>query len=201
METENEYRVRIENFIGLLSKQPLSTELDKTPDNKAFVLPIDFVETSLDELFFGQWQTHTFVWAREFNEVVASMILEVKHPVTGDWIKRVGAGAVVITQDKDASLDSFNSTKKKNALDLSFPKLKAECLKNAALSLGNIFGRNLNRKKKDVFNPIAKNAEAKKKQRAVLMIEQAKTPEDLNKLLTELPKEFHSLVKEKEAKI
>jgi hypothetical protein len=41
--------------------------------------------------------------------------------------------------------------KKPNALDLAFPKLKTECIKNAALSLGKLFGRDLNRKNADVY--------------------------------------------------
>ena len=153
---EMEMRVKLENFLGALSRQPSDKDIDKTPDGKAFTLPIDFVETTLDELFFGMWQTHSFTYNREFNELIGSLVLEVKHPITGDWIKRMGAGGIIIMQDSGATLDQFNSTKKKNALDLSFPKLKAECLKNAAQSLGNIFGRNLNRKKKDNYQPIVK---------------------------------------------
>ena len=43
--------------------------------------------------------------------------------------------------------------KKPNALDMAFPKLKAECLKNAAQSLGKIFGRDMNRKIVDEYRP------------------------------------------------
>jgi hypothetical protein len=46
--------------------------------------------------------------------------------------------------------------KKSNALDMGFPKLKAECLKNAANSLGKMFGRDLNRKKSDTFKGLLK---------------------------------------------
>jgi len=45
------------------------------------------------------------------------------------------------------------SNKKANALDMAFPKLKSECLKNAAQSLGKIFGRDLNRKNADKYQP------------------------------------------------
>ena len=38
-------------------------------------------------------------------------------------------------------------------MDLAFGKLKAECLKNAALSLGKVFGRDLNRINKDTYKP------------------------------------------------
>ena len=40
-----------------------------------------------------------------------------------------------------------------NALDLAAGKLKSECVKNAALSLGKIFGRDLNRQIQDVYQP------------------------------------------------
>ena len=43
--------------------------------------------------------------------------------------------------------------KKSNALDLAAGKLKSECVKNAALSLGKIFGRDLNRQIQDVYQP------------------------------------------------
>ncbi|MDE1971448.1 MAG: hypothetical protein KGI50_07785, partial [Patescibacteria group bacterium] len=49
------------------------------------------------------------------------------------------------------------SHKKPNALDLGYPKLKAECVKNAAQSLGKIFGRDINRKKADTFKPAFKS--------------------------------------------
>ena len=52
---------------------------------------------------------------------------------------------------------------------MGFPKLKAECLKNAAQSLGKIFGRDLNRKQKDTFNPLLKKDETKVKSNAEKM--------------------------------
>jgi hypothetical protein len=38
------------------------------------------------------------------------------------------------------------NNKKPSALDMAYPKLKGEAIKNAAKSLGKIFGRDLNRK-------------------------------------------------------
>jgi hypothetical protein len=111
---------------------------------------------TLDELFFGQWELSEPTYQQIFNEVVGTGILTVWHPITGRAIKRAGFGAVVITQDKDAAIADFNITKKKNALDLTFPKLKAEILKNAASSLGKVFGRDINRKAKDAFKPALK---------------------------------------------
>jgi hypothetical protein len=63
-----------------------------------------------------------------------------------------------IKQDREKAkqwqLDAQN--KKANALDMGFPKLKAECLKNASQSLGKVFGRDINRKTSDTFQPLVK---------------------------------------------
>lgn len=104
--------------------------------------------------FSGQWSLTDEKYHREFNEVVGSATLTVIHPISGREIKRVGFASIVITQDADTALSDFNTAKKKNALDLSFPKLKAEILKNAASSLGKSFGRDMNRKKVDHYNPL-----------------------------------------------
>lgn len=148
--------IKLQKFTALLNKEPDKTNIDKTPDGNAYTLPISFVEMTLDELFFGQWSLSEPHYQREFNEIVGSAVLTVVHPISGREIKRVGFASVVITQDKDTSIAQFNEHKKKNALDLSFPKMKAEILKNAAASLGKIFGRDLNRKKKDSYNSLIK---------------------------------------------
>lgn len=148
--------IQLQHFVSRLNREPNMAEVEKTPDGKAVSLPISFIEMTLDELYFGMWELSDVTYQQIFNEVVGTGVLTVKHPVTGEKIRRVGFASVVITQDSGANIQDFNSTKKKNALDLSFPKLKAEILKNAAQSLGKIFGRDLNRKKKDQFNPSLK---------------------------------------------
>lgn len=154
---ENASKTQLQDFLKRLNQEPDVAELDKTPDGKAQTLPISFIEMTLDEIFLGQWETTEPTYQQVFNEVVGSLVLTVWHPVTNRPIRRVGFASVVITQDKDAQIQDFNTTKKKNALDMSFPKLKAEMTKNAAQTLGKVFGRDLNRKKKDVFNPAYKN--------------------------------------------
>lgn len=150
---EEKIKLLCQDFQRRLNLEPNPEEFDKTPDGKARTLPISFVEMTLDELFLGQWELSEPVTTQVFNEVTGTGILTVWHPVTQRPLKRAGFASVIITQDKDAAISEFNMTKKKNALDLSFPKLKAEILKNAAQSLGKIFGRDINRKSVDSFNP------------------------------------------------
>lgn len=152
----------LQEFLALLNKEPDPKELMKTPDGKALTLPISFVEMTLDEIFLGQWGTRDFTTKVIANEVVGELVLWCINPISQREITRVGAASIIIQVDKapdnlvgkdrnNWSLDPSN--KKPNALDLGYPKLKAECIKNAAQSLGKIFGRDLNRKQADVYNP------------------------------------------------
>lgn len=150
------YKLLVQDFQRRLNTEPDPREFQDTPDGRAKTLPISFVQMTLDEIFLGQWEMSDPTFQQIFNEVVGCAVLTVIHPITDKPIRRTGWASVVITQDKDAAMAEFNTTKKKNALDLAFPKLGAEILKNAAQSLGKIFGRDINRKHKDVFKPALK---------------------------------------------
>lgn len=159
----DDVRQRCQNFLVRLNQQPDPKSLEKTPDGRAFTLPISHVEMTLDELYFGLWSTENFKASVIANEVVGSLDLVVTHPVTGTQLRRCGAAAIQITVDRvpegvtgsERNKWALNpDNKKPNALDMSYPKLKAECLKNAAASLGKIFGRDINRKIVDVYKPV-----------------------------------------------
>ena len=154
----------LQKFQQMLNAAPDKDGIEKTPDGKAVTLVVSHVETTLDEMFFGHWRTENFKWERMANEVVGSLDLVVIHPITGYELRRTGAASIVIMVDKVPShiaadpiernrwaLNADN--KKPNALDLAFPKLKTECLKNAAVSFGKLLGRDLNRKNVDVYKP------------------------------------------------
>lgn len=155
-------RIQIQDFQAKLNKEPEVSELERTPDGKAKTLPISFVEMTLDELFLGQWGTVNFTAKVIANEVCGELELFLTHPITGREIRRSGAAAIIIQVDKAPDTITGQarnewalnpSNKKSNALDLGYPKLKAECVKNAAQSLGKVFGRDLNRKKADQYQP------------------------------------------------
>jgi hypothetical protein len=79
-------------------------------------------------------------------------------------------------------------------LDLGFPKLKAECIKNAAASLGRVFGRDINRKHRDVFKPALKPLSDKGLLDALKRIEDGKVETialaEANFILTDTQKEM-----------
>lgn len=160
----NDFRRKMESFTSQLNAEPTTEELERTPDGRAQYLPISFVENTLDELFMGRWETTNFRWERILNEIIGSIDLVVIHPFTQEKIVRTGAAAYQIMVDAYPSnlpKDEKNKwalnleNKKPNSLDMGFPKLKADCIKNAALSLGKIFGRDINRKKTDSYSPLS----------------------------------------------
>lgn len=177
-----EFRLKLQNFNARLNLPPKQESIDATPDGKAYTILISHIEMTLDEFFFGLWETYDFKWSVIANEVVGSLLLEVVHPVTGMKLKRQGAASIQIMVDAtpDELRDKQGDTqavkmekkrqrnmwainpenKKSTALDMAFPKLKAECLKNAAQSFGQLFGRDLNRQKRDAFQPLVKQKAA-----------------------------------------
>lgn len=167
--TDKETLISIQKFQALLNVEPPSDAIDKTPDGNARTVLISHVETKLDELFFGQWSTRNFTSKLIANEVCGEIELVCINPVTGREIIRIGSAAIQIMVDRlsDQQRNAMTSqqrnqwaldpsNKKPNALDLAYPKLKAECLKNAAQSLGKVFGRDLNRKKFAAYTPLVK---------------------------------------------
>src|SRR5690606_28308558 len=106
-------------------------------------LPIEKVEEKLNYYFNGLWETRNFKYQVVVNEIVGDIELRVFHPVAGIWLTRSGAGAVMIQQTKGSNITDIGS-KIKNTLVKDMGHLKAECIKNAAKSLGVAFGSNLN---------------------------------------------------------
>jgi len=116
-------------------------------------LPIGYVQTKLDEFFSGLVQTKNFRWECIGNEIVGGIDLYVFHPILGEWIVKTGSAAtqVRIISGKALSLEN----KIKNALEMDFPHLKADCITSAAKELGRAFGRDLNREQAIGFDPLA----------------------------------------------
>lgn len=179
-ETLREYRLKLQTFTERVNALPPLDSIDETPDGKAYTVLISHIEMTLDEYFFGLWETYDFKWSVILNEVVGSLTLEVTHPVTGQKLRRTGAAAIEIMVDAVPEEFKYKKedppavqmekkrrrnmwatnpeNKKASALDMGFPKLKAECLKNAAQSFGKLFGRDLNRQKADILKPLQRKA-------------------------------------------
>lgn len=145
--------IEIERFTAKLNIQPEDKWLQKTPDGKAEYIPIGILENQLQQDFAGLVQYELKSERRELNEYIVCATIKVFHPVIRQWMSYDGIGAIQIMQDKDAKLIDFNSTKKKNALQLNAPKAYAEAIKNAAKKIGKKYGADINRKFEEVYEP------------------------------------------------
>jgi hypothetical protein len=86
--------------------------------------------------------------------VTASIELKVFHPIAHVWITRCGvASKQIMVHSKTDAMKLEN--KIQNCLITVMPALKAECIKNAAKSLGAILGRNLNRDIEDDYQSLS----------------------------------------------
>lgn len=162
----------LDNFAKQVLNRPVpqnDIRVNKMANNANYI-PISFVETKLDEVFFGLWSIENFQTKVVANEIMGSLDLKVFHPIAQVWLTRVGVASVVIQQNTWL-LDEFGNAILENGKKVKAPKpkasdvdakilntlvkdaphLKAECVKNAAKSLGVMFGRDLNRKDADFY--------------------------------------------------
>jgi hypothetical protein len=145
-EERNEGRaqlVNLESFTKALNRSPAVTKINKFQNNAKYI-PISHIQTLLDQLFFGLWQTKNFTYQVVGNELIGRVELWVYHPVIKEWLVRTGVAATQIRQNKGAAITDINS-KIKNALEMDAPHLYADCIKSACKTLGPAFGRDLNR--------------------------------------------------------
>lgn len=141
---------QLEEFTKKLHEAPPKAEIQQN-DGRDY-LPISYEQTKLDEIYAGLWNWTLLREQVVANEIIATGLLEVFHPVAGVWIKRTGTAAVMIQIKAGSELNLQN--KIKNTLVKDFPHLEAECLKSACKKLGPMFGRDLNRKFTDTYQPI-----------------------------------------------
>jgi hypothetical protein len=149
----------LEQFTQRLNIQPGENEIqvNKAANNSRY-LPISFTETKLDEIFAGLWNFELKSYQVVANEIIATGVLSVFHPVAKMWLHRSGTAAVTIQQrsEKNGGTGRISNIddKIRNTLVKDFPHLESEVLKSAAKKFGKIFGRDLNRQFEDSYSPI-----------------------------------------------
>ena len=155
---KSEYK-SIEEFQKFLNKAPDKREIKMNPyAGNSLYIPIAVIEQRLDEMYAGLWSIDSLTVEVIANSVVCTLTLKVVHPVAKMMIRRSGIGAIPIQLNKGEKEMSF-STIKSDAIRKNAPAAKAQALRNAAQSLGAIFGRNLNRDDVADYNPISEQVE------------------------------------------
>lgn len=182
-----------EEFLKRLNENPDKTyrqsDYAKIPDKGEYeTIPIDIIETTLDEVYMGLWETTNFHYQVMANEIVGHLDLRVFDPSAKVWLTRLGFGAVTIRQKKDSDITDI-SAKIKTALQMDFPKLRTACIKNAAKTLGAKFGRHLNRKFEDSYETIYSDEIelAPKLEELQSKMKECKTKEELTALWKQYP--------------
>jgi hypothetical protein len=176
-----EFKPELDKYITKVNTEPAkeSIEINKLANNSKY-LPIGNIEQQLDYVFASLWSTENFRWQVVTNEIIGSIDLKVFHPVSQSWITRTGCASSMIQLRKDADITDV-SAKIKNTLVKDFPHLKAECIKNAAKSLGALFGRNLNRDQENNLSKLADHSDVIEK------ILSCTTEKELGELYKSLP--------------
>lgn len=165
--TRGEWEKGLSEFVNTLKALPAKEDI-KANDfaDGALFIPIGTIEEKLDYYFRGLWKVTDFTQTVIVNEIAVTLQLHVFHPFAGVWIERTGVAAVQIQlrAEYEKGPDGKRVKKPVDVLDVSkkiantvqkdLPHAKAEALKNAAKSLGNIFGRNLNRGPEDAHKEI-----------------------------------------------
>lgn len=175
-------------FQNSLNVDPEPEELKERDGIK--YLPIEVVESKLNYFFKGLWDTAQFKYTVVVNELVGDLELKVFHPIAKVWLTRSGAGAVMIRQkSKDKSGKKLDtdvldiSRKIPNAMEMDIGHLKADCIKNAAKSLGRAFGSDLLR---DIKSPHL-GVDMVSQEQIEAELEKVKGRDELKELFLSLP--------------
>jgi hypothetical protein len=128
----------------LLNQQPPESWVKIHPFAKSKYVPIEKVEHLLTRIF-GEWRVEILREGQMFNSVYVAVRLHYKNPITGEWQYHDGLGAVGVQTDKGESASNLAAIKQ-DAIMKALPAAESYAIKDAAEKLGDIFGKNLNRK-------------------------------------------------------
>lgn len=139
-------KTSLDNWLKRLSSKPKQALIKKNQfANNAEYLEIGYLQAELDRVYHGLWSWSIIDTKQMINGVQVSGTLEVFHPVAGVWIKRSGIAFKEFQLTKGVSEPTPDNLSKK-ALERDIPIANAEAFKNACKTIGNAFGRHLNRK-------------------------------------------------------
>jgi len=150
MEQKEDYKFknRAEYIAALDSIMPKEYEQTRDVGNGSThrYYPQAIKEAIADDLFH-QWNVINEQYINIANEMLCTVKLLIipNYPGAQEFMC-TGSAATPIQMDSGAKVTDFPHKKKKNALEYNTPSVRSEAIGNALGTLGNIFGRNLNRK-------------------------------------------------------
>ena len=142
----------------LLNHEPKKEWLRMHPVAKNVVyIPIERIEYLLTNIFLV-WNVEVKEIKLIANSVVVTVRLNYKDPVTQLMQFHDGIGAAPLQTEKNAGAIEFEKIKS-NAVILAAPAAESYAIKDAAEKLGKLFGKDLNRSDKIMYDNIGKKFE------------------------------------------
>lgn len=135
----------------LLNQQPPQSWVKDHPlGSHIKYIPIEKVEFLLTRIF-QEWRVEIVSEGVMFQSVYVKVRLHYKNPLTGEWSFHDGLGAVGVQTDKGKSASDLAAIKQ-DAIMKALPAAESYAIKDAAEKLGELFGKNLNRKDTAAFS-------------------------------------------------
>lgn len=137
---------------SILPESYIQTRKVASGTHKYYPAPIK--EAVADDLFH-YWNVIDESYTALYNEILCTVKIVYCPSYPGaDELFCTGSASTPVQMDANSDLSNFPNNKKKNALEYGVPNVQTEAISNALGRLGNIFGRNLNRKiNKDTYLP------------------------------------------------
>lgn len=145
--------VKENNLNVLLNQPPKESWIKQHPIAKNVkYIPIERVEYLLTSIFI-KWHVEVKSVQLVANSVVVIVRLHYMNPVTNEMEYQDGIGASPLQTDKGASATDWTQIKS-DAVMKSAPAAESFAVKDAAEKIGNLFGKDLNRADKILYDSL-----------------------------------------------
>lgn len=144
--------VQRDEFLQVLNTEPPTAWVKEHPFNKGVkYLPIEKVELLLTKLF-QDWHIEIRESKQLLNSISVTVRLHYTDPIDSKPKWQDGVGAVPAKTEKGARASDMSAILS-DAVMTGFPAAKSFAVKDAAESIGKIFGKDLNRRDTLPFTP------------------------------------------------
>ena len=137
-------------WMTIAHQEPEKVAVNKFANNTKYV-PISYVEMKLDEMFIDGWNREIKSHDQVLNSVVVVVRISAFNPSNGRDFFRDGIGSKALQLKRGSSAMDIASLQP-NACELAYPAATTQAVKNAAQSIGKVFGRDVARELNAEFN-------------------------------------------------
>lgn len=162
--SESEMDLKENALMVILNQNPPDKWFENHPTAKikdatgntvsAKYLSIGRIEYLLSRIY-GKWWVEVKNVQVIANSVAVTVRLHVKNPLTGEIEFQDGVGATAIQTDSGKGAMDWNYAKSAG-VQMALPSARSYAIKNAAGSLGKIFGKDINRAIEIDYTPLLK---------------------------------------------